>query len=173
MPTPKRKPGPAPFFSSPAEMARKIDAYFLDCDSYTRNVLSKTGALLEINLPRRYTVAGLALYLGFAARTELADYAKDHPAFSDTIKRARVKMEAQRSEDLVDPETSNSRGITFDLVNNHGWHDKTEIENVTPEKIKQFIVDAGAIIRGYVPSDKRHECAAAVAALMQKIDDAN
>jgi hypothetical protein len=129
--------------------------------------------VVKANVPKRYTVAGLAFYLGFAARTELADYAKDHPAFSDTIKRARIRMESQRSEDLVDPETSNSRGITFDLVNNHGWHDKTEVENVSPEKIKQFVVDAGAIIRGYVPEDKRHECAAAVAALMQKVDDAN
>jgi hypothetical protein len=159
----KRHPGGRPrIFNTPEEMQAKIEEYFKQCDSRKSEVLGKgpegETVVLEISDPARYTVPGLAYFLGFCSRTELPDYAKDHPEFSDTIRRARLKIEEQRVEDGTDPTTKNSNGIKFDLSNNFNYKDLQTIE--IANAAKEFISTAISVIEKYVPEDKRGEARA-------------
>ena len=105
------KVGRPPKFKTPKEMEPLIEGYFSDCDK----------------AERPYTVPGIALALGFADRHSLHDYmAKDE--FTATIKRARLRIEAQRAQALV-TRTQGVAGLIFDLKNNFGWKDKTEHEH--------------------------------------------
>lgn len=69
---------------------------------------------------RTPTLAGLALSLGFVSRQTLKEYEDTRPLFSDTVKRARLRIEADRSERLVEREKY-TPGIAMDLASNHGW----------------------------------------------------
>jgi len=75
-------------------------------------------------------VPGLALALGFSSRSSLFDYATrnaGHEAFAATIKRAKLRIEAQRVEALVMCR-GNPAGMIFDLKNNFGWRDAQAVE---------------------------------------------
>jgi hypothetical protein len=89
-------------------MQEKIDNYFKDCDERKA----------------KYTVPGLALALGFLSRASIWDYGK-LLEFNDTIKRAMLKMESQRAEDLLTE--NNPVGKIFDLKNNFGWKDQKDV----------------------------------------------
>lgn len=106
--------GRPPMISSPEEMQEKIDQYFKECDKKKRP----------------YTVPGLALALGFSTRQSLLDYA-EKDEFVDTIKKAKLKIEAQRNDALIKGSGSPA-GMIFDLKNNFGWKDKQEIEHSIP-----------------------------------------
>jgi len=121
--------GHPPIFKTPQEMSIKIDEYFKLCDERKKSVVTKESEVIEIPDPARYTIPGLAYHLGFKQRTQLPDYAKDRPEFSDTISRARLKIECQRVENLVEVGTKNSNGIKFDLVNNWDYKDRQEVEH--------------------------------------------
>jgi hypothetical protein len=98
-------------FKSPQEMELKINEYFKECD--------KKGT--------PYTVPGLAYFLGFASRFSINDYS-GMPRYSHTILRAKLKIELQRNELLVNAETKNVNGMKFDLQNNFGWKETQEID---------------------------------------------
>lgn len=72
------------------------------------------------------TITGLALHLGFAARSSLDDYEEKGDEFSYIIKRARLAVE--NSYELS--------GQTIDIfaLKNMGWKDRTEqvIEGAMP-----------------------------------------
>lgn len=138
------------FYKTPEEMQERIDLYFSECDEFKTKVLVKYKEgydIVDFPSGKKYSVAGLAYYLGFSQRTQLADYAKDHPEFSDTIKRARLKIESQRIEDCVENDTKNAAGIKFDLINNFDYKDKLETTNNTTVTLPpQFkITDLGTM----------------------------
>ena len=90
-------------------MQQKIDKYFKECEIK--------------NEP--YTVTGLCLALDITRET-LREYLKDEQ-FSDTIKKAKLKVENYLEKHLI---TDNSTtGIIFNLKNNFGWKDKQELEH--------------------------------------------
>lgn len=89
-------------------LAAKVDEYFAQCEGHP-------------------TMAGLAYFLGFESRDALADYEGYEPPFSRTVKRARLRIETNRSQRLLDKDTF-TPGLIFDLKNNHGWKDKTEAD---------------------------------------------
>ena len=70
-----------------------------------------------------YTLEGCALFLGFASVQSMYDYENKTPEFSDTIKKARSKMEVIYEQLLQD----GNSGAIFALKN-FGWKDKQEIE---------------------------------------------
>lgn len=74
---------------------------------------------------KRPTLAGLSYYLGFDDRETFANYAEYGEEFSRTIKRARLRIEDDRWQSLID-KSAFTPGLIFDLKNNHGWKDKTE-----------------------------------------------
>lgn len=110
-------------------MQQKIDKYFNDCD--------------RENEP--YTVTGLCLALDITRET-LSEYSKKDE-FSDTIKKAKLKVENYLEKSLIT--TGPATGIIFNLKNNFGWKDKQEIEHsgevnnpfkdLTTEELRQLI----------------------------------
>lgn len=110
------KPVPAPtgrprIWNDPEAMQEMIDSYFNLCD------LSQ----------RPYTIPGLAYHLGFSSRQVLWDY-EQNPRFHDTVKRAKLRVEGQRNEQLLSNKTS-APGAIFDLKNNFGWQDVQVVKN--------------------------------------------
>lgn len=97
-------------YETPEDMDGEISAYFNQCDAEKRP----------------YTIAGLAYYLGFVDRHSIPEYEK-RDEFSSTIKRARSRIEMQRSERLVSGD-GNVTGMIFDLKNNFGWKDKQDVD---------------------------------------------
>jgi hypothetical protein len=98
------------------EMESRIAEYFADCD--------------QRDVP--YTIAGMAWFLGFCDRTALAEY-ETRPEFSSTVKRARLKVEMQRSERLASGD-GNKTGMIFDLMNNFGWKDQRNLKHSGDEE---------------------------------------
>ena len=107
--------GRPPKYKTAEDMQIGIDEYFVDCDTNDKP----------------YTVAGLAYFLGFQDRHSISEYA-EKDKFTATIKRAKLKIEMQRSESLVKG-VGNVTGMIFDLKNNYGWRDKTEIDNTSSD----------------------------------------
>lgn len=76
---------------------------------------------------KRPTLAGLSYYLGFADKQSFTQYEEYGDEFSLTVKRARLRIEDDRWQSLID-KAAFTPGLIFDLKNNHGWKDKTEQE---------------------------------------------
>lgn len=90
-------------------MQQKIDKYFKECD--------------EKEEP--YTVTGLCIALDITRET-LKEYLKQEE-FSDTIKKAKIKVENYLEKKLITD--GNTTGIIFNLKNNFNWSDKQQIEH--------------------------------------------
>lgn len=148
----KKHPGGRPLkFKSVKELQEKIDAYFANCDPHVEEVTEwvqardKDGALkkdkdglnylVEITHKVKteqipYTITGLALALGTNRQT-LINYEEDE-RFFDTIKAAKSKCEHFNEQFLFG---NNVTGVIFNLKNNYGWRDKSELENSGEQKI--------------------------------------
>ena len=102
-------------YTKVTDMQKEIDKYFIDCD----------------DKEEPYTFTGLALALGFYGRQELLNYLnyvdENGDKFSDTIKRARSKVESSIEKGLISGKY-NATGAIFNLKNNFGWKDKQEVE---------------------------------------------
>lgn len=119
--------GRPPVFTDPFELKRKCDEYFELCDSHKEQVPDKkTGELTDVYRRRPYTIVGLARHLGFKSRNSLLHY-EGKPEFADVIIDAKMRVEEQRSEQLID-RSGIPGGIIFDLKNNHGWRDESSVE---------------------------------------------
>jgi hypothetical protein len=151
-PTPK-KPKPLNYigngrplrYGSADEMQVKINEYFASCWSdQTTTIKDKSGKetsktiLVQI---RPYTVAGLALSLGFCNRKALFDYNKKDE-FSNIIKNARLLIETNVEELLL---KGGGSGPIFWLKNNAGYKDNNSEDDddsyVTPIRIIREVVD--------------------------------
>lgn len=140
-------PGGRPMkFKSAEELQEKIDAYFDNCDPHKETItewvtardksgkvlLDKNGLsyLVEITHnvmteQKPYTITGLALALDTSRRT-LLDYKYRDDEFSHSLKRAKDKCESYVESRLFE---NNPTGPIFNLKNNYGWKDKTEVDN--------------------------------------------
>lgn len=96
-------------YSSVENMQKIVDEYFKMCD--------------EKDKP--YTMSGLAYALDMDRRS-LLNYSKDEKFFP-TIKKAREKVEQQLEENALMGK-SNATFTIFNLKNNYGWQDKTEVQ---------------------------------------------
>lgn len=147
-----KNPGGRPLkFKSVPELQKKIDAYFAACDPHleTTQVLeypkkedtigkrkvqvpdtTKEPVLVDrkrISTQIPYTITGLALALD-TSRETLLDY-ENKDKFSDTIKRAKLKIHNFTELKLFE---TNATGPIFNLKNNYGWKDKSEVDtNIT------------------------------------------
>lgn len=103
-----KHPGGRPLkFKSVEELQEKIDGYFSLCATDKEPI----------------TITGLALALD-TTRDLLVNYGKKDE-FSDTIKKAKLKVENEYEKRLV------KRGSSGDIfaLKNFGWSDKQEVEN--------------------------------------------
>ena len=119
--TARRGAGRPPLYKTARAMQRKIDEYF---SAHTgrfpvlcagKPVFDRHGKpVLEERPP---TVAGLALFLGFADRSSLYEY-MGRAEFADTIKKAVTRMEAYAESALLVKDKPT--GSIF-WLKNHGW----------------------------------------------------
>lgn len=124
--------GRPPKFSTVDQLQKAIDEYFDYCDNRIQQIYSKkTGDVIEVINPEPYTMAGLAYHMGID-RDTLINYSK-RDKFIGAIKRARDKVHMDVERRLMEDAPT---GAIFNLKNNFGWKDKSEIENthkvVTP-----------------------------------------
>ncbi len=140
----KHPGGRPPKYNNVQELQAKIDEYFDSCwiDKIIE-VTDKDGNCTATNSRyqnRPYTVMGLVFALGFVSRQSLLDYCKRSGQFSDTIKRAKTKIEMNVEEYLL--EGKNAAGPIFWLKNNAEtkYQDKQELEHSAKEGAPPFRV---------------------------------
>ena len=105
----KRNVGHPPKYSEVEQLQKKIDEYFAECD--------KKG--------KPYTVTGLAFACDLT-RQQLINY-EYKEEFRSAIKRAKQLVEISLEEKLIDGTMRNQTGVIFNLKNNWGWQDKTNV----------------------------------------------
>lgn len=129
-------------YQNPEEMQVLIDEYFTDCLYNQLKVLvplEDLPALLEHEqLPADYrpktrdihpTITGMGLVLDLT-RQSLINY-EGNPEFLDTVKKAKARVEAYVEQRMFG---NNVAGCIFNLKNNFGWKDKTEVDqNISGE----------------------------------------
>lgn len=87
-------------------------------------VFTKEGDMMEVPDPKPYTISGLAYFLGTNRQTLLNYEQKDE--FFDTIRAAKARIEMFVEESLWTPKIAT--GVMFNLKNNFGWVDKSELD---------------------------------------------
>lgn len=105
----KNKIGRPPDYETPEEIKVIIKKYFKDCKKDKEPL----------------TITGLALALWFNSRQSLLNY-QGKPAFMDTIKGAKLKVE-NRTEKALYSKKIPTVGAIFNLKNNYWRKDKQEI----------------------------------------------
>lgn len=104
-----REGGRPRLYKSASDLAVRIDAYFAEREGDGKPP----------------TLAGLCYFLGFADKQALSQYEGYGEEFSLPVKKARLRIEQDRSERLLAKDTF-TPGVIFDLKNNHGWKDTVE-----------------------------------------------
>lgn len=158
-------PGGRPLkFKTAAELQKKVDAYFKDCDPHVEKVTEyveardkdgnlkkdKNGLNYLVRVTHNvktqqvpYTITGLAHALG-TTRETLLDY-EDRDEFSDTIKKAKLRCENFAEMQLF---SNSPTGTIFNLKNNYGWRDKTELDgNLNVKEVKLSDKQAEQLLR--------------------------
>lgn len=134
----QKKTGRPLLFKTPKELQSKIEAYFDYCENYSVKTENKGKdnkiEVTESKQPKRFTIAGLARWLGCDRRT-LVDYS-ERDEFLPAIKGAKLRIEEQLEECLYG---NNVTGIIFNLKNNYGWKDKSEVDNNVKIGINQIL----------------------------------
>lgn len=128
-------------FESVEDLSERISEYFYACDTHMKTVFTKDGEAIEVPVPKPYTISGLAYFLG-TSRKVLLEYESRNEEFSNTIKNAKAKIEAYVEESLWTPKVT--AGVIFNLKNNFGWVDKTDINHGGgTENTLQVVFDSG------------------------------
>lgn len=126
--------GRRPKYTNPDDMQALIYLYFEDCKK--NRAAEKDGgepseeAITEDLYP---TVTGLGLVLDLT-REGLINYEKKDE-FADTVKNAKQRVESYTVQRLF---MNNPTGSIFNLKNNFGWKDKTEVEQSGELKVTKI-----------------------------------
>lgn len=98
-------------YSSPEELQKKIDDFFMWCEESERVPLQDE----------------LAYFLGFSSRQSLTDYQKRED-FSYIIERAKLRCGIEINQ-LGLQNKLNAQLVKLNLSSNYGYSDKAEIEH--------------------------------------------
>jgi hypothetical protein len=117
-------------FATPEELQFKVDEYFKSLKENVKEVMSASGSIKAIADPLIPTIEDFSAYLGFKTTNTLSHYekAEGYEAFHDIIQTAKSKILGMKTIGLVNGKGSTS-GLIFDLVNNHGYKNKSEVES--------------------------------------------
>lgn len=118
--------GAPPKYETVEILQAAIDKYFKYIEGiFTIETDEDTGQPKKIweRYPEPATITGLAYWLGFDSRQSIYDY-KGRAGFSYTIKRARLRIEANYEKNLSGQQPA---GSIFALKN-LGWNDKVQNE---------------------------------------------
>lgn len=116
-------------WETPEELQEDIDKYFDECDSKTVEVYDKSSQeVVKVKKQTPYTIEGLCDVLD-CERMTLLNYEKKegYEEFFYTIKKAKLKIQRNKIERGLDGD-SNPAVTIFDLKNNHGYRDKSEVD---------------------------------------------
>lgn len=149
LPDPNRPPNNPAFphllrkerkFTTPEEMEEKIVSFFFHCENNYEEVMSASGVIKKLRKPLTPTVHALAAWLEISTET-LLDYEKDkgYEDFHFIVKMAKQKILAMKTMSLVNNKGA-TNGLIFDLKNNHGWKEKSEIDSKNEHRI---VIDFG------------------------------
>lgn len=112
-------------FKTVEALEAAISEYFDYCDNRIQHVYSpKAEGVIEVIDPAPYTMAGLARRIGLS-RQALMEYSHKEK-YGDAIKAAREKVHEDVETRLME---KNATGAIFNLKNNFGWKDQTQIES--------------------------------------------
>lgn len=148
----KNKGGRPLLFESVEALEVKIEEYFKSCfeEIWTQEAIREKKKIIgykwvpvldrhgniEVREVKPFTITGLAVYLNTSRQT-LLNY-EERGEFFDTIKRAKDKIENYAEESLYT--SKQTAGIIFNLVNNHKWINRQEVDqNLTVnQKLEDF-----------------------------------
>lgn len=141
----EKKKGRPKKYTEAKKIQIKIDEYFESCfkedlkynseKGYYEPKKDYKGNIIKYQ-DKPFTITGLARALGMTRET-LLRYEEDNE-FSDTIKKAKQKVEAYVEERLFDRDGVN--GAKFNLTNNFSnWSDKQEVDTTSTNRV--MIVD--------------------------------
>ena len=117
--TEKNKGGRPPKYNSPEELEEMINGYFDGLVIYNAEAKEQGWDL------KHPTVTGLAIAVDLT-RTGLIEYCDKNEEYSNTIRKAKAKIEEYVEQRLYG---NNVTGLIFNLKNNYGWKDKRELES--------------------------------------------
>jgi len=123
-------------FKSVESMEAMINAYFIMCDE-SKVVSTDTKGKTSIRY-KPYTISGLCLFLDLTYEGLLEYQAREE--YSETIKKAKKRVENWIEEHSINGDLNPAVSI-FNLKNNFGWKDKTEIDmnaNIKIDKLENF-----------------------------------
>lgn len=120
----KHPGGRPPIFKTPEDLQTEVDKYF-EWVRGEKEIIEIQGEKEEVwkREPRKITITGLALFLGFESRQSIYDY-EEKGEFSYIIRKARLRVEENYEQNL---HGNNCTGSIFALKN-MGWKDKVEQE---------------------------------------------
>ena len=111
-------------FKTVEELQVVIDEYFDYCNNRLVNGYdNKTNEQFAYISPAPYTMSGLANRIGLS-RQALMEYSHKEK-YGDAIKEARNKVQEDVETRLME---KHPVGAIFNLKNNFGWKDRTEVE---------------------------------------------
>ena len=113
-------------WDTPEELQGDIDRYYEECENG------------DIPL----TIQGLCCVLE-CSRETILNYQKEpgYEVFFDTIKKAKMKIERNKVERVLAGK-GNPAFTIFDMKNNHGHKDKTEVDNTHALKEEETFIQA-------------------------------
>jgi hypothetical protein len=128
-------------WSTLEELQKDIDAYFQWCEDNPikllhKSQLDKSNKPIEYDTKRPYTIEGLAIFLD-CDRDTLLNYEKKegYEEYFGIIKKAKLKIQQDKVERGI-VGTGVASVIIFDLKNNHGYKDKTEVDQNQKQTIE-------------------------------------
>lgn len=121
-------------FKTVKDLQNAIDEYFSWCDERIQHIYSpKMEKVIEVIDPAPYTMAGLARRIGIS-RQALSEYSHKEQ-YGDAIKAAREKVHEDVETRLMEKQAT---GAIFNLKNNFGWRDKSEIDTDITHKFEDL-----------------------------------
>lgn len=103
-------------YHSVKEFQAAVEEYFTECDKNER----------------KYTIIGLARYLGFRSHEAISHY-EGREEFFDVVNDARMRIEEQRNEQILDTTAKQVAGPIFDLKANFEWQDTNQVNVQSPD----------------------------------------
>lgn len=117
-------------FKNPEDLQKKVDEYFDSLKNNLKEVMSASGQIKAIADPLIPTIEDFSSFLGFKTTKGLLNYEKGegYEEYHEIIETAKSKILGMKTIGLVNGKGSTS-GLIFDLVNNHGYKNKSEVES--------------------------------------------
>ena len=129
--TEKNKGGRPRLYTDSSVLEEDIEAYFDECQSRKRPMITKTGQLIEAPAPAPQHITGLCVHLAMDNDTlnnyqKRGDDVESGQFFGSVIARAKKRCEMYAVDQLFEGQKGNK--ADFVLKNNFKWEDRTKTD---------------------------------------------